>query len=105
MTVDTLKIALAEYKLIVFKMNSSSPRMTSVNSYSYFIKPQSRIFPVITAAMVSCATNLKGLYYKKKLIIVKTSVFLQKEINFYLCIDLDGLALHVLAQLKISFQV
>lgn len=55
--------------------------------------------------MVSGATNLKGSYYKKKLIIVKTSVFLQKEINFYLCIDLDGLALHVLAQLKISFQV
>lgn len=78
LTVDTLKIALAEYELIVFKMNSS-PRMTSVNSYSYFIKPQSRIFPVITAAMVSCATNLKGLYYKKKLIIVKTSVFFTKR--------------------------
>lgn len=78
LTVDTLKIALAEYKLIVFKMNSSSPRMTSVNSYSYFIKPQSRIFPVITAAMVSGATNLKGSYYKK-LIIVKTSVFFTKR--------------------------
>lgn len=78
MTVDTLKIALAEYELIVFKMNSS-PRMTSVNSYSYFIKPQSRIFPVITAAMVSCATNLKGSYYKKKINYSKNICFFYKK--------------------------
>lgn len=88
----------------VFKMNSSSPRMASVNSYSYFIKSQNRIYPVITAVMVSCTTNVKGSY-NRKINYSKNICFLQKEINFYLCIDLDGLALHVLVQLKISFQV